>query len=109
MSAFFALQPGIAEEIIFRFFVMNVFIAVLSNKFQPKWVMVISMFFGVIPHSLVHFSQLWILAPLNAIFLLISTSLLFGLPMAYLQYKRDLECAIAFHWFIDFIRFVGGY
>jgi len=33
----------------------------------------------------------------------------FGLPMAFLQHKRNLETAITFHWFIDFIRFFGGY
>ena len=32
-----------------------------------------------------------------------------GLPMAVLQVKRNLETAIAFHWFIDFARFLFGY
>lgn len=38
-----------------------------------------------------------------------ATSLLFGLPMALLQLRRNLETAIAFHWFIDWIRFLFGY
>jgi hypothetical protein len=41
--------------------------------------------------------------------LLVATSLLFGLPMAFLQLWRNLETAIAFHWFIDFARFFFGF
>ena len=41
--------------------------------------------------------------------MLTMTSLLFGLPMALLQIKRDLASAIAFHWLIDFMRFLFGY
>lgn len=40
---------------------------------------------------------------------LTATSLLFGLPMALLHIKRNLETAIAFHWFIDFARFLFGF
>lgn len=29
-------------------------------------------------------------------------SLFYGLPLAALAYKRDLESAMAFHWFINF-------
>lgn len=108
-SAFLALQPGIAEEIVFRFFIMNVFITILSKYIDKKSTAAISVFLGVVPHSLCHFSELWIASPINAIVMLMVTSLLFGLPMAYLQYKRDLETAISFHWCIDFIRFLGGY
>ncbi|WP_027624443.1 CPBP family intramembrane glutamic endopeptidase [Clostridium lundense] len=108
-SAFLALQPGIAEEIVFRFFIMNVFITILSKHVDKKHTIAISMFLGVVPHSLCHFSQLWIVNPISAIVMLMLTSLLFGLPMAYLQYKRDLETAISFHWCIDFIRFLGGF
>jgi hypothetical protein len=41
--------------------------------------------------------------------MLVATSLLFGLPMALLQVKRNLESAMAFHWFIDAFRFAFGY
>jgi len=38
-----------------------------------------------------------------------TTGLLFGLPMAVLQIKKNLESAIAFHWLIDFARFLFGF
>ena len=108
-SAFIALQPGIAEEIIFRFFIMNVLMVVLSKYFSKNTAIILSFIFAIVPHSLIHFSELWIVNPIGAISMLILTCSLFGFPMAYLQYKRDLETAIAFHWCIDFIRFWGGY
>ena len=41
--------------------------------------------------------------------MLAATSLLFGLPMAYLQVRKNLEAAVAFHWLIDFARFWFGF
>lgn len=108
-AALLALEPGISEEIIFRFFIMNAIFTLLDNRIKKKYIVFISFFFGIVPHSLIHFSELWISNVPAAFFMLITTSLLFGLPMAYLQYKKDLETAITFHWFIDFIRFIGGY
>lgn len=85
----------IAEEIVFRFFIINVFITISDKHINKKHTAIISMFLGVVPHSLCHFSELWIISPVNAITMLMLTSLFFGLPMAYLQYKRDLETAIS--------------
>ncbi|WP_164730974.1 type II CAAX prenyl endopeptidase Rce1 family protein [Anoxybacter fermentans] len=108
-AGFLALEPAISEEIVFRFFTMNSLFYLLNGKVEKKYSIIISFFFGIIPHSLIHFPELWIYNIPGALFMLISTSLLFGLPMAFLQYKRNLETAITFHWFIDFIRFFGGY
>jgi hypothetical protein len=36
-------------------------------------------------------------------------SLAFGLPMAILAYKRDIESAMGFHWTIDALRFSMGF
>lgn len=108
-AGFLALAPGISEEIIFRFFIMNYLFYLLNGRVEKKYSIIISFFFGIVPHSLIHFPELWIYNIPGALFMLISTSLLFGLPMAFLQYKRNLETAIAFHWFIDLIRFFGGY
>jgi membrane protease YdiL (CAAX protease family) len=62
-----------------------------------------------VPHSLNHLPDLFLQNPWMGLFMLIATSLLFGLPMALLQLKRNLETAIAFHWFIDFMRFLFGF
>lgn len=108
-SALLALSPGISEEIIFRYFI----IALCGHWLQSDsrqglgfWVMI---FLAVVPHSLNHLPDLFLTNPAMALFLLAATCLLFGLPMALLQVKRNLETAIAFHWFIDFARFLFGY
>lgn len=109
ISGFLALQPGIGEEIVFRFFIINAASTVLRNKLSQKHLLFIVFFLSIIPHSILHFPDLWLSNLPGAIFMLISTSLLFGLPMAYLQYTRNLESAIGFHWFTDFLRFFAGF
>jgi hypothetical protein len=46
--------------------------------------------------------------PPMALVMVVVTSLLFGLPMALLAYKKDIETAIGFHWIIDAVRFALG-
>ena len=109
VSALLALSPGISEEIVFRYFI----IALCANWLQSAskqglgfWALI---FLAVVPHSLNHLPDLFLTNPAMAVFMLIATCLLFGLPMAVLQVKKNLETAIAFHWFIDFARFLFGY
>ncbi|MCX7710847.1 MAG: CPBP family glutamic-type intramembrane protease [Clostridia bacterium] len=108
-SAFFALNPGISEEIIFRFFIMAVCVYSLKGTASKRMIFFIATFLGVVPHSLNHLPDLFMMNPGAAVFMLVATSLLFGLPMAWLQWKRNLETAISFHWFIDFTRFFFGF
>ncbi len=109
VAAFFSLEPGISEEIIFRFFIINAASAILRNKLSQKSLIFVVIFLAVVPHSIIHYPDLWIKSLPSAIFMFFSTSLLFGLPMTYIQYKKNLESAIGFHWFIDFIRFFAGF
>lgn len=108
-SAFAALSPAIHEEIIFRFFVLAFCLHLLKSSTARRWVMVLAVCISVIPHSLNHLPDLFLDNPVMGLFMLTVTSLLFGLPMALLQIKRNLESAIAFHWFIDFARFLFGF
>ena len=109
LSAITALHPGISEEIIFRYFIIAVCVAFLKNKLNSRVFKGYTLFISIIPHSMAHLPDTWLVSPGGAIFLLVATSLLFGLPMALLQIKRNLECAIGFHWFIDFSRFFLGF
>jgi hypothetical protein len=108
-SAFEALSPAIHEEIIFRFFVLALCLDLLKSSTSPRWATVIAVFLAVVPHSLNHLPDLFLENPVMGLMMLTVTSLLFGLPMAILQIKRNLETAIAFHWFIDFVRFLFGF
>jgi hypothetical protein len=107
-SAIMALQPGIMEELVFRLLFMSLAIVVLL-KYLPKKVAITSaIFMAIVFHSAVHVPQLVLANPLMAIVTVIVTSTLFGLPMALLAYKKDIETAIGFHWVIDAVRFALG-
>lgn len=108
-SAFEALSPAIHEEVVFRFFLLALVLHLLKYSASPRLAMAIALFLSVVPHSLNHLPDLFLENPLMAWALLAATSLLFGLPMAILQIRRNLETAISFHWFIDFARFFFGF
>jgi membrane protease YdiL (CAAX protease family) len=63
---------------------------------------------AILFHSALHVQQTIISSPLSALVTVVVTSILFGLPMAYLAYKKDIETAIGFHWVIDAVRFTLG-
>lgn len=104
-----AFHPGISEEIIYRFFIISLCLLLLNGRLSQRLLIFITMFLAVIPHSLAHLPDLMLINPGSAVFLLLTTSLLFGLPMALLQTRYSLESAISFHWFIDFTRFFLGF
>ncbi len=108
-SALEALSPAIHEEVVFRFFILALVIFLLRYYLLDRRVMALAVFLAVVPHSLNHLPELFQQNPVMGLVMLTLTSLLFGLPMALLQIKKDLGSAIAFHWFIDFARFFFGF
>ncbi|MBN2005474.1 MAG: hypothetical protein JXA21_19100 [Anaerolineae bacterium] len=108
-SAYKALSPGIAEEIVFRFLILAFCLTLLKSSAHLRLATAASVFLAVVPHSLNHLPDLFLENVAMGFFMLIVTSLLFGLPMAWLQLKRNLEAAMAFHGFIDFARFLFGF
>ncbi len=109
ISALEALSPAIHEEIIFRYFILALVLFLLRYSLPDRRVMALAVFLAVVPHSLNHLPELFQQNPVMGLVMLAVTSLLFGLPMALLQIKKDLGSAIAFHWFIDFARFFFGF
>lgn len=109
LSAWAAVSPGVHEEVIFRFFVLALCLTLLRRTTARRSALLVAVFLAVVPHSLNHLPDLFLKQPVSGVILLLATSLLFGLPMALLQLRRNLEAAISFHWFIDSIRFLFGY
>lgn len=81
----------------------------LRSTTAPRPALLVAVLLAVVPHSLNHLPDLFLVQPVSGLILLLATSLLFGLPMALLQLRRNLETAISFHWFIDAARFLFGY
>jgi hypothetical protein len=104
-----ALNPGIAEEVMYRYFILALVLWALRGAANGRVVTAAALFLAVVPHSLNHLPDLFLQNPLMGLMMLTATSLLFGLPMAWLAFKRSLETAVGFHWFIDFVRFWFGF
>lgn len=95
-----ALRAGIFEEIFFRFFFFAICVYITHDQPLSKLQNVLCYAIMVIPHVLIHFNFQTI-SVVNMIML----SLLFGLPFAWMQRKRNLVSAMGSHAFVDFIRF----
>ncbi len=108
-EAIAALRPAVYEEIVFRFLVINLVVAVVGDRLSPRTLMIGTLALATLPHALFHGAGGLVANPAGYLGFSLLTALVFGLPMAYLQWRRDLETAVGFHWVIDFVRFVAGY
>ncbi len=104
-AAAYALIPGISEEVIFRYFIFALCVFLLKDKLESRKTKFFCITMMVLPHVLLHLPDTFLINPVNGFVSMVMLSILFGLPMAILQFKRGLEAAIAMHWFIDFMRF----
>ncbi len=108
-SALFALKPAIAEEVVFRFFLLAYAYYLLHGKPEKRFWNVWVYMLLIIPHELLHYPDLFVESPVWAVAMCILGSIVFGLPMAMLMKRKNLPMAIGMHWFIDFVRFAAGF
>ena len=108
-SAVFALKPAIAEEVVFRFFLLSYVYYLFRGKAETRLKNVLIYILLIIPHELLHYPDLFVESPGWAVVMSIVGSIVFGLPMALLMKKKNLQMAIGMHWFIDVARFVAGF
>lgn len=103
-----ALQPGIVEEVIYRFALWGLLWLALQNSLAEKapW---FSGLLAMLIHTYSHFDDLFIQSPLMALAMGTALALFWGLPPLLLARRRGLEAAIAFHWIQDVARFWAGY
>jgi hypothetical protein len=103
---FCALQPGISEEVYARLFLLTglyVLLRPTTNRRPWKAVLAAVLIAGVV-HGLAHVPTEKILGPAGLEML--GAGALYGVPLGLLFVKRDLEQAIGYHFFIDFVRFL---
>lgn len=108
-SAFFALKPAIAEEVVFRFFLLAYACYLLHGKAENCFSRICVYILLVMPHELLHYPDLFLKSPVMAVGMSILGGTLFGLPMALLMKRKNLQMAIGMHWFIDLVRFAAGF
>ena len=101
----YALSPGISEEVIFHFFLIAlVNIIFRGNIPKNKFGILLTYILTIVPHSLIHLPLNFIQNPIGALLQFAITSVVFSIPMVWLVRNKNLQTAIAFHWFVDFIR-----
>jgi hypothetical protein len=103
-----ALKPAIMEETAFRLLFMGLALVVLTKVLPRNIAIASAIFMAIVFHSAAHVPDLLMTNPPMALVMVAVTSLLFGLPLALLAYKKDVETAIGFHWVIDAVRFSLG-
>ncbi|GIV65509.1 MAG: hypothetical protein KatS3mg046_769 [Bellilinea sp.] len=103
-----ALQPGIVEEVIYRFALWGLLWLMLRNSF-PEKAHGVSGLLAMLIHNYSHFDDLFIQSPLTALGSGAVMALVWGLPPLLLALRRGLESAVGFHWIQDAARFLAGY
>lgn len=103
-----ALQPGIVEEVIYRFALWGWLWLVLRNSLpdQAAW---LAGLLSMLVHNYSHFDDLFLQSPLAALGMGAVLALFWGLPPLLLARRRGLESAVAFHWIQDVARFLAGF
>ena len=95
-----ALHPGIAEDMAFRAVIMA-FCVYISGGKMTKWQTFTMYVMMTQPHGLMHDMDT---------FSCVMAAIVFGIPFALLQRKRDVSSAMFSHFLVDAVRFVlfGG-
>jgi len=107
-AALDALQPGVVEEVIYRFALWGLLWLPLRDAW-PKRSVWLAGLLALLAHNYAHFDDLFRQAPLVALGMGAVLALLWGLPPLTLARRRGLESAIAFHWLQDAARFLAGF
>lgn len=103
-----ALQPGVVEEVIYRFAMWGLLWLILRNSLSRQSVWAAGAL-ATLVHSYSHLDDLFLQSPLAALIMGAVLTLLWGLPLLILARHRGLESAIAFHWIQDVARFLIGF
>ena len=95
-----AIRAGVSEEIIFRFFFFALSVYCIKDGALSRFDNFLCYAIMVLPHVLIHFD-----ATNFTLSSVVVLALLFGLPFAIMQRKRDLSSAIGAHALVDAVRF----
>jgi hypothetical protein len=102
-----ALEPGLVEEIVYRFALLGIVWLLL----RPSWGRRAPWLAGIVAllvHTFAHNGELLLANPLMYLAFATVLALLWGVPTTILALRRDLESAAGFHWVQDAVRFLGG-
>ncbi len=104
-----ALTPGIAEEAMARLAILSVSFLLLAGRRggSSKTALAVAILIAAFAHGLAHVPVSLLFGPAGGTMIL--ASLLFGVPMGLVFVRFGFEAAVAYHFFIDFVRFLTAY
>ena len=104
-----ALSPGIAEESMARLMLLTLSFFLLGGRrgASAKSALGAAILIAALAHGFAHVSTAELIGPAGAQMLL--AGLLFGVPMGLIFVRFGFEAAVAYHFFIDFVRFIAAY
>jgi len=101
-----SLSPAVLEEIAMRTLFFAFCYSLLQGRIATKGQYFTCWFMMVIPHVLIHTPEAFMSnGVISGLIVVILYTVIFGLPFAYLQWKRDVASAMIAHGVVDFIRF----
>ena len=108
-SAVFVWKPAVAEEVVFHFFLLAYAYYLLCGKKETRFSKAYIYILMIIAREMLHYPDMFIRSPGKAVLMCALNCVFFGLPMAVLMKKKNLQMAVGMHWFIDFVRFAAGF
>jgi hypothetical protein len=103
-----ALQPGMVEEVIYRFALWGLLWLTLRHSLPAQSIWLAGLL-SMLAHNYSHFDDLFLQSPWAALGMGAALALFWGLPPLILARRRGLESAVAFHWIQDAARFLAGF
>jgi len=102
----YAFQPGIVEEIWARLLLIPLLYTLfrLIKNIKPFFALIFAIVIAAFIHAAAHYPGS-VTNPMEVIYI----TLVYGIPLGVIFVKRGLEQAIAYHFFIDLIRFSEYY
>lgn len=99
-----AIQPGIAEEAWGRVLLIPLLFLILRRVGRTRVALTASVFVMAYWFAYLHTSD-----GLSAVVSTVMIGTLYSLPISYLWLRRDLETAIGFHFWQDFVRYGAAF
>jgi hypothetical protein len=99
-----AINPGIAEEAWGRILPVPLLFLLLRRVSRPRKAFMTALFIVGYWFAYLHTS-----GGIDELFSTITIGTLYALPVSYICLHRDLETAIGFHFWLDFVKFAAAY
>jgi hypothetical protein len=96
-----AIQPGIAEEVWGRILIVPLLFVLLRNAARSRQAFTAALLIGACWFAYLHTP-----GGISALPSMLIIGTLFTLPVSYLCLHLDLETAIGFHFWLDFVKFL---